>query len=311
MRKIGFLMVVVLFGMGFATAEVLEDKDMSPGPSNVNALPEAVGGPDDFGYIFADNAEAACADLFTYVDISTTGTGAGLAGEDDSHAGPFPMGFSLDFYGTPQTEFYVGTNGTVYFIDEYLGLANTCPLPATQGYTPQVFIAPYHDDLVVQADGEIFYETFAACPVGNGGQCTVVQFYNVRAFSGADGDNMDFEVVIYDDGSVVLLYQQSSGSDADQNNGGSATVGIQGSDAAAPVYAIEYSCNAASLSSSLAVAFAHPSAITGGVPNVCGQPATPTPAGPQPIPTTSNTGLFILAVLLVFGAFVLIRRRSV
>ncbi len=312
MKRLVFALFVAALGVGLASAEVVEDKTMSPGPSNVGMIPEAAGGPDDFGYIFADNAEAACAGLFTYVDITTTGTGAGLAGVDDDYAGPFPMGFSFDFYGTAQTEFYVGSNGVVFFVDQYLGLGNTCPLPAIQGsYGVDTFIAPYHDDLVVQGNGEIYYESFAACPVGSGGQCTVVQFYNVRPYDGSDGDDMDFEVVLFDDGSVVMLYQQPSGSDPGQNNGGSATIGIQGLPSAAPVYAIEYSCDAASLASGLAIAFAHPNAITGGAPDVCGQPTTPTPAGPAPIPAASNTGLVVLVLLLVVAAFVLIGRRVV
>jgi hypothetical protein len=311
MKRIAVVCFVVVFGVGLASAEIADDKLNSPGPSNVGGVPDAAGGPDDYGYIYADNAEAACAGLYTFVDITTTGTAAGLFGADDEYAGPFAIGFSFDFYGTAQTQFYVGTNGTVYFEDAYLGLGNTCPLPATQSYTPQVFIAPYHDDLVVQSDGEIYYETFASCPVGNGAQCTIVQFYNMRPYSGVEGDNMNFEVVLYDDGSVALLYAQPSGSDPSQNNGGSATVGIQGSPNPSPVYALEYSCNSASLSSGLAIAFAHPSAITGGIPNVCEQPATPTPAGPQPIPTTSNTGLIVLVLLLVVAAFVLISRRAV
>jgi len=293
-----------------ASAEIFDDKASSPGPYNTGALAEATGGPDDFGYIWADNAEPACAGLYNFVDITATGTAAGLSGADDDYAGPFPIGFSFDFYGTAQTEFYVGTNGTVYFQDAYLGLSNSCPLPATQGYTPQTFLALYHDDLVVQGNGDIYYQTFAPCPVGSGAQCTIIQFFNVRPYDGVDGDNMNFEVVLYADGSAVMLYDQPSGSDPGQNNGGSATVGIQGIDTSPPVWGIDYSCNAPSLSSGLAVAFAHPNAATAGVPDVCGQPATPTPAGPQPIPATSNTGIIVLVVLLVVTAFALIGRRA-
>ena len=309
-KKLALTLTLATLVVGIASAEVFEDKSNSPGPSNMGAMPEAAGGPDDFGYIYADNAEAACAGLYTYVDIASTGTAAGLVGVDDGHVGPFPIGFSFDFYGTPQTEFYIGSNGVVYFVDVYLGLSNTCPLPAVQGgYGVDTFIGLYHDDLVIQPDGEVYYETFAACPVGAGGQCTVIQYYNARAYSGTDGDDMDFEVVLFADGSVVMLYQQPSGSDAGQNNGGSATIGIQGSANASPVYAIEYSCNTASLASGLAVAFAPLNATTGGVPNACGQPPTPTPTGPAPIPTTSNTGLIVLALLLVVTALVLIGRR--
>ncbi len=236
---------------------------------------------------------------------------AGLVGEDDAYAGPFPFGFSFDFYGTAQTVFYVGSNGVIYFFDEYLGLSNTCPLPDYQGYSDiDTFIALYHDDLIIQDDGEVYYETFATCPVGAGGQCTIVQFYNAQAYGGLATDNMDFEAIFFYDGTVVLLYAQPSNGDSEQDNGGSATIGIQGLPDPTPVWAIEYSCNAASLAGGLAVAFAPPGAATGGVPDVCGQAPTPTPAGPQPIPTTSNTGLIVLVLMLVVAAFVLISRRT-
>lgn len=309
MRKLAVLMVVVLLGAAFVVAEVPDNKADSPGPSNVNGSPRATGGPDDYGYIYADNAEAACSALYSYVDITSTGTAAGLAGVDDDYAGPFPMGFTFPFYAFNETEFYVGTNGTVYFMDDYLGLGNVCPLPATQPYNPQTFIAVYHDDLIVQSDGDIYYQTFASCPVGSGGQCTVIQFFNVRAYGGADGDDMDFEAVLFDDGSVVELYNQPANSSGSQTNGGSATAGIQGTDVSPPAYGIDYSCNSPSLSSGLAVAFAPPDSITGGVPNVCAQQPSPTPSGPQPIPTASKTGLLVLAGLMALVAIVLIRRR--
>jgi len=311
MKRIAFLMVLIVISAGLASSEIFDDKSLSPGPSNVGLMPDAAGGPDDFGYIFSDNAEPACTDLYAFVDISTTGTAAGLAGQDDDYAGPFPFGFSFDFYGTAQTEFYVGSNGVIYFFDDYLGLGNTCPLPDYQGYSDiDTFIALYHDDLIIQADGEVYYENFAACPVGNGGQCTIVQFYNARAYGGSDSDNMNFEAAFYDNGTVVFLYAQPSNSDAGQNNGGSATIGIQGLPDPTPVWAIEYSCDTPSLASGLAIAFAPPGAATSGVPDVCGQVATPTPAGPQPIPTNSNAGFIVLVLMLVVAAFVIISRRT-
>jgi hypothetical protein len=260
------MMVVVALPLA---AEV-EDKTNSPGPSNQGGQVEAVGGPDDFGYVFMDTAETECQATYNYVDITGTGTAAMLVGVDDGHAGPFPVGFSFDFYGTLYTDFYVGTNGVLFFVDIYLGLGNVCPLPDTQGsYGVNTFIAVYHDDLEVQANGEIYYQTFATCPVGAGGtQCTVIQFHNMSDFGSTD-DDMEFEVVLFADGSVILQYAQPANDDANQTNGASATVGIQGTDASPPVWALEYSCNTQSLAPDLAVVFAPPNAHSGGVPNQC------------------------------------------
>jgi hypothetical protein len=268
MKRFIIVLAVAALGVAVASGDVIDDKSASPGAANVGSLPDAAGGPDDFGYIYADNAEAACSGLYSYVDITATGGFANLAGVDDGHAGPFPIGFSFDFYGTTYTDFYVGSNGVLFFVDIYLGLGNVCPLPAVQGtYGVDTFMGVYHDDLEVQTNGDIYYQTFATCPVGAGGQCTVVQFHNMCDFGSTD-DNMEFEIVLYADGSIVYLYQQPSNDDASQTNGASATVGIQGSPNPSPEWAIEYSCDAASLSAGLAIAFAPPNAISGGAPAV-------------------------------------------
>ncbi|MEE4273192.1 MAG: hypothetical protein V2I67_16075 [Thermoanaerobaculales bacterium] len=50
--------------------------------------------------------------------------------------------------------------------------------------------------------------------------------------------------------------------------------------------------------------------LTMGGDAVFGQPATPTPTGPQPVPTTSRTGMIILVAALALVAFALLRSRS-
>ncbi len=268
--RIVCLVGVMVAVMALPLAAEIEDKTNSPGPSNQGGEVRAVGGPDDYGYVFMDTAETPCMGTYSYVDITATGTAAALAGVDDGHEGPFPVGFSFDFYGTPLTEFYVGSNGVVHFIDVYLGLGNVCPLPATQGsYGVNTFIAAYHDDLEVQANGDVYYETFATCPVGAGGsQCTVIQFHNISDFGSTD-DDMEFEVVLFADGTVILQYAQPANDDAAQSNGASSTIGIQGTDVSPPDWALQYSCNTASLAPGLAVVFAPPTAQSGGVPDQC------------------------------------------
>jgi hypothetical protein len=269
MKTMTLFAALLVMTFALATDAVVEDKSASPGTSNTGSQAEATGGPDDFGYVFADNSEAACAGTYSWTDITTTGTATGLVGLDDDYAGPFPMGFSFSFYGASHTDFYVGTNGVVYFDDVYFGLSNACPLPASQSYSVNTFIAPYHDDLVVQTNGEIYYQTFASCPVGaGGGQCTIIQWFNMADCCG-DDDNMDFELVLLANGTMIMQYLQPANNDPSQTNGASATVGIQGIDTSPPVHALQYSCNSPSLSPALAVVFAPPGAQTGGIPNEC------------------------------------------
>ena len=55
-------------------------------------------GPDGFGYI-----GGTC--TYNWYDISGTGTPVYLS--DDSHDGPFPIGFTFGFYGNAYTDFSV------------------------------------------------------------------------------------------------------------------------------------------------------------------------------------------------------------
>jgi hypothetical protein len=80
---------------------------------------------------------------------------------------------------------------------------------------------------------------------------------------------MEFEVVLFANGTIIMQYLQPANDDSTQTNGASATVGIQGTDASPPVWAIEYSCDTPSLTPDLAVIFAPPTAQTGGIPNEC------------------------------------------
>lgn len=126
-----------------------------------------------------------------------------------------------------------------------------------------------HDDLQVQADGEISCQTFAPCPVGaGGGQCTPIQFDNPSDFGSID-DNMNFAVVPFESGTIIYLHHQPVDDDTGQPNKVSATVGIQGIDSSSPVWALAHSYDAASLSSGLAVVFAPPTAQASGIPNEC------------------------------------------
>ena len=137
--------------------------DESTAPSQ-RLTTRATGGPGPFGYTWEDTTG-----FTSFVDISGTGTLA-MGPTDDSVVAGLPLPFTFNFYGTDYNQFGVGSNGHIYFgSTDYLGLANTCPLPATQGYTPQTFIAIYHDDLVI--DSGIYYSRDAGTAKGGRNTC--------------------------------------------------------------------------------------------------------------------------------------------
>ena len=98
----------------------------------------------------------------------------------------------------------------------------------------------------------------------------MIQFSKFRDCCGADGDDRYFEVDLCANGTTDYLYQQEANDEPAQIN--------------------------------RAAAFGHPSAVTGGVPEVYGKQTTPTPTGSHPVPTTSNTGPIVFIILIATAA---------
>lgn len=151
------------------------------------------GGPDSFGYSWIDSDEPG-GPVFNWIDISFTATATVGGLTDDNFAGPFPIGFSFNYYGTPYTQFYVGSNGFIGFgpPTDY-GSNSNAPLPNTA--TPNNFLPFCWDDLDPQG-GIVYYKT--------GGGRLVVQFKNYGEFGGAGRINA--EVILRSDGSITYQY---------------------------------------------------------------------------------------------------------
>lgn len=222
-------------------------KGISAAALCVSMLPVSAntGGPDAFGYTYRDSYEAD-GPVYSWIDITTTGTlSLDMAFDDDYHG--FPLSFAFDFYGTSMDSVYLGTNGTVYFEDTYLGLSNTC-MPGTPGYTMTQynFIAHLWDDLDPSSQGGVYTQDF--------GTYFVISFEDIVPCCGA-GDGDSWQVILYDDGNILIQYEELS----NVGTGGGATVGIQDS----PTVGLEYLCNTTGnpLSSGLAILFIHPSAL--------------------------------------------------
>jgi subtilisin family serine protease len=203
--------------------------------------PADSGGPDPFGYTFVDSRGSS--DLaFDWIEIAPpaggSGTAVGLSGVDDGHVFPIGTSFPFAFYGAAYTDLAFASNGTIYFEDDYLGFSNG-PIPGYSGYGVNTFIAHFWDDLVV--DGEVYYQDF--------GDLLVVEYYDVSLFGGADLGT--WEVILYDNGNVLMQYLDSAISD-----GSGATFGIQGDE----VTGLQYAYNAPAVTDGLAVCFIYPGA---------------------------------------------------
>ncbi|HNQ78693.1 MAG TPA: putative Ig domain-containing protein [Acidobacteriota bacterium] len=231
-----------------------EIKDPNP-PSNLTGggSPRATGGPDAFGYTYTDSNEAG-GPAFSWVDITGTGTlVGGWTSKDDGYAGPFNLGQTFLFYGTPYTQFYAGSNGFLSFGAGSSSLSNQCPLPSTT--TPNDLIALLWDDLNLNTSGDAYYQYFPSCPVGSG-PCTVIEYANIAHYGGAAGSAGTWEAFLYGSGNILLQFQ-----DAGTEAGSSSTTGIEDSTGTT---GLGYACNSAgSLANSLAILYSLPAVGVG------------------------------------------------
>jgi len=188
------------------------------------AQTEGMGGPDLFGYTWKDSDEPG-GPTFGWIDISATGTQVPCDGAmsgnqdgalaDDDFEGPFPIGFTFNFYGNQYTDFYIQSNGMINFIAEELSLSNQ-QIPVVDTYNN--LIAWCWDDLDPgNAATEVYYET-----VGNK---LIISFINYYEYPDG-GAAVDAQVILSPNGKVLVQYDHfDSGFDLIGS-----TVGIENAD---------------------------------------------------------------------------------
>jgi len=197
---------------------ILTAKEHSPttGPSLLS------GGPDGYGYLYYSTQDGDSVD-FNWIDITGTGTAVG-AGDDwcsgSSDSTLYYLGFSFPFYESVYDSVSICSNGAIVFDDPYVyfGLSNTS-LPSTSYEGPRAIVAIMWDDLdPPEYGGDIYFQSFSSCPDGYSGACAVIEYYHVPRYG--NSVQMDFEMILYDNGSIRLLYNS-------QIYYNDATIGIQ------------------------------------------------------------------------------------
>ena len=222
-----------------AYAKVCDEAQRAKSEPSVAPALLATGGPDAFGYTYKDSAEPD-GPAYQWIEISATGTDMGLG--DDDYFWPIDLPWDFDFYDTLYNQVAVGSNGTVYFMDWYLGLSNSC-LPGANPYDVPTFIAGYWDDLDC-GPGAVYYE-IQGTP---GSRMLIVEWDNVPHYGSTDP--LTYEVILFEGTNSILVQYL----DASSELGGSGTVGIQGD----VTTGLEYSCDTPALQDSLAICFAYP-----------------------------------------------------
>lgn len=201
--------------------------------------PQDTGGPDDFGYTWDDSV------AFNWID-ATTGTNTGLEGDDD-YTDTIDIGFNFKFYENTYSQLHITTNGLVTFGEGAYHYSNqSIPNPAPVNN----FIAPFWDDLCVNYGG---YNTGTVRYMRGGGapnRYFVVEWHEVSRLGSTD--RLTFEVILYENGDIVMQYLSLSGYLT------SATVGIEDE---AGIDGLQYLYNSSGLENNKAVRFYRPGSM--------------------------------------------------
>ncbi|MCB1047399.1 MAG: S8 family serine peptidase [Calditrichaeota bacterium] len=189
----------------------------------------AAGGPDAWGYSWADSNEPG-GPTYDWFDISSIGTAA--ADGDDILNGPFALGFNFSFYGNDYSDVSVCSNGFLSFTGSDASWTNQ-GIP--NAAVPNNMIAPFWDDMNPLAGGTVYYYADAA------NSRFIAQWQGVYHYNTTTPET--FQAILNADGSIVYQYQTV-------NSAASCTVGIEnldGSDGLQVVF------NAAYLTSGMAI----------------------------------------------------------
>ncbi len=202
---------------------VLEIAAPSGGGDPVPVESGGRGGPDEFGYWWIDDG-AFGGPVYDWIEISATGQVASfpLAPPDELDSDmtlPIPLGFTFPFYGVDHTDVRICTNGFLSFGTYAINDQNVS-IPNTN--IPNDMIAPMWSDLRVGfwtgTEGPVYWWSDPE----NGR--FVVQYQNAKHF--ASGLKTTFEVILYENGSILCQYADVPFPDEDAFY----TVGIENPD---------------------------------------------------------------------------------
>lgn len=179
-------------------------------------------------------------------EITYLGTIAKSGYENNASYGSLNIGFNFTYFGNTYSQFYISTNGLLTF-----GTGTTDPSedPIPTAGSPNNFIAPFWDDLVIDPSGNILYTTVGASP----NRKLIVQFRNMGFYYGPIYVGT-FSVILYETSNKIQFqYRVLILPSSPLVHGENATIGIENSDGTAGVqYAYH---NATAITTGQAISF--------------------------------------------------------
>ena len=186
---------------------------------------KGMGGPDTYGYRWIDSDESG-GPTFSWVEINSVGTA--VSPTDDGNVGPFPIGFTFEFYGVEFTQFQIAANGFASFTSTSGSLTNYT-IPTTG--EPNNLLALMWDDLRTASgggSGTIYYHS--------DGSRLVIEWDHVMRYGTTFYYTM--QIILYPNGKIVYQYLTMDGTRLNES-----TIGIEngtGTDGLQVVYNANY-----------------------------------------------------------------------
>jgi hypothetical protein len=257
MKKFSVLVIwIALLSVSLLPTSLAAANTVDNNPENLSekalSIPlDRSGGPDIFGYTYQDEVDTGMYHpSFDWTDISGTGTGLTIVGDDGAAniTAADLAGFDFSFYGTAVTDLRVGNNGAILVnasLADKISFSNVC---LDYSSAPANIIAPWWDDWDKTAASSIYWQR-----EGSGSnERLIIEWHNMQHYQAATYTNpVTFKVILYERGSLIEFHYDDATSNAGITLGASGTVGIR----ASSTNYLEYSCETESLVDQRAVRF--------------------------------------------------------
>jgi gliding motility-associated-like protein len=157
--------------------------------------------------------QAGTSNSLGYVTTSIPNSPSAVSGtsvtlDDDGFAGPFPIGFSFNYYGVNQTQFYISSNGYIGFnapLPQYFNvdLSVLDTYPCNSNYPSNVIYGVFQDFDPENLNNVVKYQTLGVAP----NRVLVVSFTNLPFFgTSCLGLGSTFQIKLFETSNIIQIH---------------------------------------------------------------------------------------------------------
>jgi hypothetical protein len=160
-----------------------------------------------------------------FIDLAGTGNPPPMGGGGDTawYTVNFPSGFTFPWFGSNKTRLVATSDGYLSFNDGY-ATSDYSESRLPDSSTPELAIAAYWTDGEQNGPAQVLWQLFQT---GSGQKYLVVEWKNYQLYNN-DSSDLNYEVVLWDNGDVDLRYGRMYAPTQNDAWGNSAVIGYQG-----------------------------------------------------------------------------------